>query len=216
MFRVLFLTVAMLAVLTAGVARADTASAIDTSYFASEAKRWNKFVDDLYALHKKRIEGKDIKIEEKTGGYFRYDNFYKEQKFIDKKTGHVVSLIQWETKHPKNIHVIQVFIRNDNGRLIRDFGATYRTEDHDDPMATEINLHAYSKGLEAFRQFNASDEITYERCRGTYQGKKVDIRLGIVELDEFRGEPDTIMTTPAYKACFGSIPLKAGKYLTPQ
>lgn len=216
MLRVLCLIATLFSVLSAGVAQADSASSIDTSYFAREAKSWNKFADELYVLHKKQIAGKDIKIEEKTGGYFRYENFYKEQKFIDNKTGHVISMIQWETKNPKNIHVIQVFLRDDKGRLVRDFGATYRTEDHDDPMVTEINLHAYSNGLAAFRQFNASDEITYERCRGTYQGKKVDIRLGIVELEEFRGEPDTIMTTPAYKTCFGSIPLKAGKYLTPQ
>jgi hypothetical protein len=199
----------------AATAYADSATKVDTQYMA-EAKRWNIFVDKLYALHKQHIDGKDIKIVEKTGSYFRLKNFYKEQKFIDKKSGKLLSLIQWETKNPKNIHVIQVFFYDDSGRMIRDFGAVFRTEDHDDPMATEINLHAYTNGLHAFRQFNASDEITFERCDGMYQGKTVKIRLGIVDLEEFRGEPNTVMTSPKYKACFGSIPNKAGKYLTPQ
>ena len=216
MYRIFLISVLAVSVSITGLARADTTSSIDTSYFVEEGKRWNKFVDDLYALHNKLIEGKDIKILERTGGYFRYENFYKEQKFIDKKSGQLLSLIQWETKNPKNIHVIHVFLRDDKGRLIRDFSATYRTDDHNDPMATEINLHAYPKGLAAFRQFNASDEITFERCKGSYKGKKVDIRLGIMELEELRGEPDTVMTSMAYKTCFGSIPMKAGKYLTPQ
>jgi hypothetical protein len=216
MYRFLLISMLFWSIPFTGTARADSSSSVDKSHFATEGVRWNKFVDDLYALHKKHIAGKDIQIVERVSGYFRYENFYKEQKFIDKKTGKTASLIQWETKNPKNIHVIHVFFRDDKGRLIRDFSATYRTDDHDDPMTTEINLHAYSGGLEAFRQFNASGEITYERCRGSRKGKKVDIRLGILELEEYRGEPDTVMTTPAYKACFGSIPLKPGKYLTPQ
>ena len=199
----------------AGNAHADSASKVDTNYVA-EAVRWNKFVDELYALHKKRIAGRELKLVEKTGSYFRHKDFYKEQKFFDKKSGKLLSLIQWETRKPENIHVIQVFIYDEAGRLTRDFAAVFRTEDHNDPMVTEINLHAYSNGLHAFRQFNASDQINYERCRGEYQGKKVKISLGVIELEEFRGEPNTIMTSPEYKACFASIPLKAGKYLKPQ
>jgi hypothetical protein len=199
----------------AATAYADTATKVETQYMA-EAKRWNILVDKLYALHKRHIDGKDINIVEKTGSYFRLKDFYKEQKFFDKKSGKLLSLIQWETKNPKNIHVIQVFFYDDSGRLIRDFGAAFRTQDHDDPMATEINLHAYPNGLHAFRQFNASDSITYERCDGEFQGRKVTISLGVVDLEEFRDEPNTIMTSPEYKACFSNIAQKAGKYLTPQ
>lgn len=201
--------------LLAATAHADTVTTVDVQYVA-EAQRWNKFVDGIYALHKKHVAGKDLNIVEKTGGYYRHKDFYKEQKFFDKKSGKLLSLIQWETKNPKNIHVIQVFIYDDAGRMVRDYGATYRTTDHDDPMATEINFHTYTSGLRAFRQFNASDEIVYERCDGEYQGKKVKIRLGVIELEEFRDEPNTVMTSPEYKACFGTIPKKAGKYLTPQ
>jgi hypothetical protein len=199
----------------AAPAHADTVTTVKTQYVA-EAQRWNNFVDDLYALHKKHVAGKELNIVEKMGSYFRHKNFYKEQKFFDKKSGKLLSLIQWETHNPKNIHVIQVFIYDDAGRIVRDYGASYRTTDHDDPMTTDINLHAYANGLHAFRQFNASDEITFERCDGDYQGKKVKIRLGVIELEEFRDEPNTVMTTPQYKACFGTIPKKAGKYLTPQ
>jgi hypothetical protein len=202
-------------IVATGLVRADSVMTVDKGY-AAEAIRWNRFADILYALHKKRIDGKDLDIKEKSGGYFRYENFYKEQKFYDKKSGRLLSLIQWETKNPKNIHVIQVFFYDDQGRMTRDFAAVYRIEDHDDPMVTEINLHAYPKGLHAFRQFNASDEIVYEHCLGKWQGRHVKISLGVLELEEFRDEPNTIMTSPEYKQCFAGIPMTAGKYLTPQ
>lgn len=199
----------------AGVTHADSVMTINRG-LVDEATRWNQFVDELYELHKQHIAGKDLDIKERTGGYFRLKNFYKEQSFYDKKSGKLLSLIQWETKKPKNIHVIQVFFYDKKGRTTRDFAAVYRTGDHDDPMITEINLHDYRRGLHAFRQFNASNEIIYERCSGKWRGQTVEIRLGILELEEYRDEPNTVMTSPQYKVCFGDIPMTAGKYLKPQ
>ncbi len=45
----------------------------------SEEKRWNRFADALYALHKKRININALYVKERMGGYFRQKNFYKEQ-----------------------------------------------------------------------------------------------------------------------------------------
>lgn len=184
--------------------------------YETEAQQWNRFADDLYALHKKQINGKSLEIKERLGGYFQQANFYKEQSFYDKKTGELLSLIQWEKRRPKNIHVIQVFFYDNKGRPHYDYAASFRTADHDDPATTEISLFDYPKGLRAFRQFNASNEITYEHCEGKWKGKPVDIRLDVVDLEEFRDEPNTIMTTPEYSACFGRLPKSVASYLPPK
>lgn len=180
------------------------------------AQRWNSFVDQIYALHKKLIAGRDITTNERIGGYYREPKFYREVTYTDKKTGRVISRISWERAHPNRIHVIQVYLYNKQGRVIRDFTGAYRTTDHDSPQATEINLHAYHGKLHAFRQFNASNEIYYEKCSGTWNGKPVDIRLDDEDLASFEGESDTPMTTPEYARCFAGLPKSAGKYLIPQ
>jgi hypothetical protein len=128
----------------------------------------------------------------------------------------LLSLIQWEKRRTKNIHVIQVFFYDNKGRPSHDYAASFRTDDHDDPATTEISLFDYPKGLRVFRQFNASNEITYEHCEGNWQGKAVNIRLDVVDLEEFRDEPDTIMTTPQYSVCFGRIPKSVASYLPPK
>lgn len=199
----------------AGAAQADSVLTAKSNY-ESESTRWNRFVDDLYVLHKKQITGKSVDIKERMGGYFRQDNFYKEQSFYDKQTGKLLSLIQWETKNPKNIHVIQVFIYDNKGRLQHDYAASFRVGDHDDPATTEISLFNYPKGLRVFRQFNASNEIIYEDCEGKWKGKPVSIKLDVVDLEEFRDEPNTIMTSPQYNACFGRLPKTVANYIPPK
>lgn len=198
-----------------GAAQADSVLTAKSNY-ESESTIWNRFADDLYALHKKQIVGKSLEIKERMGGYFNQDNFYKEQSFYDKKTGRLMSLIQWETQKPKNIHVIQVFIYDKKGRPRHDYAASFRIDDHDDPATTDINLFDYPKGLRVFRQFNASNEITYEDCEGKWQGKPVSIKLDVVDLEEFRDEPNTIMTTPQYRVCFGRLPKTAASYIPPK
>lgn len=183
---------------------------------ADESMRWNRFAEQLYILHKKRLSEKAIRIEERISGYFRQPNFYKEQVFYDKQSGRLLSLIQWEIQHPERIHMIQVYIYDKSGKPIRDYVASYRTRDHDDPMTTEINLHGYTDGLHAFRQFDASNEVIYEKCTGKWKGKPLEIRLDLLDLAEYDGEPDTIMTSPQYAVCFKGIPRSAARYITPR
>ena len=83
-------------------------------------------------------------------------------------------------------------------------------------MQTTINFHAYAGKLHAFRQFDASNNRTYERCEGSYRGKEVNIDLDESDIIEFEGEPKTVMTTALYRKCFAGLPKRAGKYLTPQ
>jgi len=195
--------------------QADTVLSPPANY-ESETKVWNRFVDDLYALHKKQIAAASVDVKERVGGYFQQKNFYKEQSFYDKETGKLLSLIQWESRKPKNIHVIQVFKYDEKGRLSRDYAASFRTDDHDDPATTEISLFDYPKGLRVFRQFNASNEIIYEHCEGKWKRKAVNIQLDVVDLEEFRDEPNTVMTSPQYSACFSRLPKSAANYISPR
>jgi hypothetical protein len=215
--KVLLIMSALLAGVVQGAGAVQAASVLSApTEYETEAKRWNRFADDLYALHKKRVAGKSIEIKERIGHYFQQPNFYKEQSFYNKKNGELLSIIQWETKNPENIHVIQIFFYDDKGRPSHDYAASFRTGDHDDPATTEISVFDYPRGLQVFRQFNASNEIIYEHCEGKWKGKPVDIKLDVVDLEEFRDEPDTVMTSPQYRACFGRLPKTASRYLPPR
>ena len=178
---------------------------------------WNRFAEAVYALHEKTIAGRDIKTISRTGGYSRQPKFYKEVSYYDKKTGRLVSKIEWEREHPDRIHSIEVYVYDDKGRVIRDFSTWFLPNYRNAPRATFINLYAYHDKLRAYRQFDATDNRIYEFCKGTYQGKPVEISLWELDIIDLEGEPGTIMTTPEYKACFKGLPVKsAGKYLTPQ
>ena len=205
----------VMCLLSAGAVQADSVLSVPAN-FKNETQRWNRFADDLYTLHKKRIDGKSLEIKERMGGYFRQKNFYKEQSFYDKKTGRLLSRILWEARKPENIHVIQVFFYDKKGRPKYDYAASFRIADHDDPSTTEISLFDYPKGLRAFRQFNASNEIIYEDCEGKWKGKPVSIKLDVVDLEEYRDEPNTIMTTLQYSACFGRLPKTVVNYMPPK
>lgn len=197
------------------VSAADTVRPIDPN--ADHVTRWTWFVDAVHVLHKKQIKGKDIKIETSSGGYARLPDFYQEKKYIDKKNGRLLSKVLWETKDDDLLHSIEVYIYDKKGRVTRDFGGSYLTHSRAAPQQTLINLHAYNQGLHAVRQFDATDARIFELCEGTFRGKKIDMRLGDMEILEYEDEPVSPMTTPLYKTCFKGLPVRsAGKYLTPQ
>lgn len=208
---------AALFMIVVGVTPVFAASILPINPNDDHVTRWNWFVDAVYALHKKQIKGKDIKIETTSGGYARLADFYKAEKFIDKKTGRHLSTVMWETKNPALIHSIEVYVYGKKNRIIRDFGGSFLTHSRAAPQQTLINLHVYNQGLHAYRQFDATNVRTYEFCEGKFRGKKIEIRLDDMEILEYEDEPESPMTTPVYKACFKGLPVKsAGKYLTPQ
>jgi len=184
---------------------------------ADHVERWNWFVRAVYALHTKLTAGRGIRTEERTGGYAGKPGFYREVAYFDKDTGRLISRLQWESKKPDLLHSIEVYIYDDKGRVRRDYGAWFLTHSRTAPQATVINLHAYNDGLTALRQFDATDNRLYEICKGKYKGKPVDIELWEDEIIRLTGEPDTVMTSKAYAACFRGLPAKsAGRFLTPQ
>jgi len=184
---------------------------------AGHVERWNWFARAVYALHVRLISTRDVRKVERVGGYAHQPNFYREIEYVDRKSGLLISRVQWETAHPDRLHSIEVYIHDANGRVQRDYGAWYLTHSRTAPQATVINLYDYPEGLRALRQFDATDNRLFEMCEGTYRGQPVNIELWELEILRLAGELDTVMTSPAYKACFAGLPAKgAGRYLTPQ
>lgn len=184
---------------------------------ADHVTRWNWFADALYALHEKQLAAHRIKTVEHIDGYYRDPEFYHETRYIDAVSGRLLSVVQRERAEPENIHSIEIYVHDKQGRVIRDYSVLFLPHSRSAPQHTLINLHSYHGELHAFRQFDATDNRLYEFCQGRYQGKAVEIRLDEFDVIELQGRHGTIFDTPAYRACFQGLPVEsAGNYLTPQ
>ncbi len=178
-------------------------------------RTWNAFADNVLQLHYQLVNnGKKTTVKQTTGGYANRPDFYKQEEYY--QDGRLISAVRWEIENPRQMHTIEVFIHDDKGRVIRDYTAAYLPTYRNAPSQTLITLHSYNGKLHAFRTFDASGYRIVERCDGTLHGKPVTILLDEDEIDEFEGDPDSIMGTEAYKQCFAGLQLEAGKYLTPQ
>ena len=185
-----------------------------------QVSSWNRFADDLYALHQRQIAGRAVRQEEKLGGYANLPDFYRQVKYFDADSGVLLSEIQWESEHPERIHSIAVFRHDEQGRVLRDYSATFLPEYRNAPVQTLVFLHQYPQGVHAFRSFDASNELLYERCEGSFEAKPVSISLDIDELEAAQGEryrdQRGILTEPAYRHCFGGLPDTAAAALPPR
>lgn len=179
-------------------------------------RTWNQFVDDVYDLHKEQVSDKQIITQEELGGYASQPEFYKQVTYIDKASGKPVSKIQWVKDKPDVIHSLEVMVRDDEGRVIRDYSASYLPGRRNAPIQTLINIHNYNDKLHAFRQYDVSTDVIYEYCEGEFNGKKHQLRLFESDLTAADYESRQIMNSPLYKACFGDLPQKLGKYIKPQ
>lgn len=178
-------------------------------------RKWNKFATDLYELHKKQIANKKITIKSKKGGYANNKDFYLEKEHYDEQ-GKLLSRIAWEIAKPDNIHVIEIYIYNDKGDVIRDYSAAFLPVYRNAPVQTLISLHHYNDGLHAFRSFDASGDRILERCEGKYKGKEISFMLDEDELYELIDDENGFMYSKDYKLCFDNLQETLGKYLTPQ
>lgn len=178
---------------------------------------WNRFADSLYVLHQSRIKNISIKTEEEIGGYggVTGGDFYTEVRYYEKKTGLLLSKIQWELERPDVVHNIEIFIYDDDGNLTRDYYAGYLPHHRNAPLHTMVNFYGDQDGLRSFRQFDASGERIYEQCSGKHFSEEIDISIEDYELVTPSGEVLRLMSTEPYVACFGDVPKQAGKYLDP-
>ena len=125
----------------------------------------------------------------------------------------------WERENPKQLHSIEVFVHDKQGRVIRDYTAAYLPNYHNAPTQTLISLHRYNGSLHAFRSFDASGYRIIERCTGTLKGKEIDFLLDEDEIavaleDAYINKGPTV--TAEYKSCFGDLQQEIGEYITPQ
>jgi hypothetical protein len=201
------------ATLCASAAMAQTQSLKEDN---QHIRRWTQFADDVLALHKQKVAKHDVKIEKRVGGYFQQPEFYVEKKYYDRKTGRLLSIVQWEKENPDKMHSIEVYIHDDEGNVVRDYIAAYLPTYRNAPTQTLVSFHNYNDDLHAFRSFDASGYRVVERCKGTYQGKDVNFILDEDEIAEALDGYTDIMKTDKYQACFEGVPEKPGKYLQPQ
>jgi hypothetical protein len=182
--------------------------------------RWNRFTDDLYALHRQQLHGCEVREEVSTGGYPGRPAFYRQVEYFDAATGRLLSVIQWETADPERIHSITVYRYDAQGRLARDYSSSYLPDYRNAPTQTLVFLHYYHDSLHAFRSFDASDDLLYERCEGEFNGERVLIGMDIDEIEEAAGElyqhNSGIMAEPVYAHCFGGLPDSARTALPPR
>ncbi len=184
-----------------------------------QTQRWREFMRQSFLLHQRQIAHRQIRIEEEVGGYRDDLEFYREIRYYDAHSGLLLSKIQWERKHPDRVHAIWVQIHDDRNRIIRDYSGWYLPHRHHAaPRGAWVSLHAYNGDLRAFRQFDASNYRTYEFCRGTHEGKPVEISLSDTQLieEENKGHR-SVLASSAYRECFHGLPVEgAGAFLTPQ
>ena len=178
----------------------------------SAVTQWNNFIQNIYQFHLNQINKKDIKTTKRSGSYHRLPDFFQEIKYYDASNNILLSRIEWETDNPDKIHSIEVFVRDKNNRIIREYSASFLPKYRNAPYQTLINLHHYEKSLHSYRQFDASDNLIYEVCTAQNSNKK------IYEHDDYE-IPDNLKSgtasEKAYKNCFQQIPRTAGLYINP-
>lgn len=178
-------------------------------------KRWNEFADNVLELHNELVDEHPVKVKERVGGYFRQPDFYVEKQYIDESSGEVLSVVQWVKENPEVPHTMEVFIRDDQGRKIRDYTVAFLPGYRNAPTQALVSFHNYNGDLHAFRSFDASGYRVVERCVGTYKGKDVNFILDEGQIADALDGVTDIMQTDKYKACFKGVPQKAGEHLHP-
>lgn len=178
-------------------------------------ERWNAFANKLVMLHENQLARYETRMEARTGGYAGRPQFYIERSYFEVGSDRLLSILQLERANPDNLHSANVYVYDDEGRVRVEYFTAYLPDYHNAPIQTLIFLYAYSDGLTAFRQFDASGERLYEQCYGTYNGEELFLS---VEEEEFPGRDDLAGDTPwirLYRRCFDNLPLEVGEHIDP-
>ena len=170
------------------------------------------FHRSVYALHEKQIAQREIRIEEENGTYegaaaarFRY----VDTRYYDKASGNLISHVRRDAATPELIHIAEVNVYDDAGKLVRDFGSVTLPWAPMHPVRAFVNLHHYNGGLHSFRQYNLNGDVEYESCAGKLDNKTVRISLDSSDITPEATEK------PAYKSCFDGMNKDWAKYASP-
>lgn len=166
----------------------------------------------VYALHERQIAGHAIRTTEETGNYngeaakgYRY----RITSYFDAATGRLLSRVERNADLPEAIHITQVYIYDDDGRLIRNFFSSAPPWKPIYPSHAYINLHHHNGKLHSYRQFELDGRVNYEFCEGELDGRRVSISLDWTDINE------KTTATPDYRACFDGISNDWEPYITP-
>jgi len=176
---------------------------------------WNGFVDKLYQLHRKRLAEDNYYTHERVGGYGGQTNnfeYYREVHYYDRDSRQLLSIVKWNETYPFGIHMIDVFFYDNNGRVLREYSATYLPSRHTSPSETLIILHYYKDNLHSFREFDASNVHIYEQC--DYLNGEAVFALHYVDIPDFVSQLKKEKQQD-YRACFGHVAESAGVYIDP-
>lgn len=197
-----------------GTASADQLQSFGVN--SQHVQSWNRFANSLYDYHKQLLNNKTTRRgSSQTGSYARRPAFYTATEYLDRQNGRVRSRVSRERKNPANIHIIELFFYDKQGRVKRDYTAAFLPKYRNAPVQTLISLHHYTNSLHGFRVFDASGTRIYEVCKGSLHGKTVSISMDMDDLAMAKDQADGILSSTAYKACFGSINKNVGKYKLP-
>lgn len=179
-------------------------------------RRWNRFAEDVFALHERQLSAHEVRTETRTGGYANYPDFYREVEYYDRGSGGLLSRLQWEREAPETLHAIEVFVRDAEGRVLRDYTVAWLPGYRKAPSQTLIALHRYNGELHAFRSFDASGDRLYERCEGMYRGREVFLEVNQDMLHDARLDPGPLFESEDYRLCYGDLPTEADAFLPPR
>jgi hypothetical protein len=179
-------------------------------------KLQNDFVNDIFILHKKGLDDHEFYTTEEVGGYGGLTNdleFYKKVNYYDSKSKRLLSEIKWEKKNPENIHMIDVFVYDNQGRLNRKYSASYLPARRTSPLVTLIALHYYRNNIHSFREFDTFDNHVYEQCDDVKSEKKTYFALHYEEIPVSYLELD-VKNHDIYRACFDHTASTAEPYIS--
>lgn len=193
-------------------ARAALAAAALVALTATAAPTPLEFQQALAALHQQQIAGQPVRTKVVEGKYegaaaARYR--YVETSYFDAASGRLLSRVRRDAAKPNALHVIDVNVYDENGRVVRDYTSIALPWAPQNPTRGLTNLHRYNGGLHSFRQFDLAGKVSYESCEGMIDGRRIRIGLD--------GEDITPQATagPDYQTCFDGLDKDASKYLTP-
>ena len=169
------------------------------------------FHKDLYALHEQQTNGRKIRTEEEKAAYegaaaagYRY----VETSYYDADKGTLLSRIRRDAVRPEYVHIAEVYLY-ENDKLVRDFGSITLPWSPLRPVRTYINVHRYNGALHSVRQYDLTGEVSYESCKGDWNGKPVRLSLDNIDIDK------ATQAMPEYKACFDGMIADWAQYKQP-
>lgn len=171
-----------------------------------------EFQRAVLALHEQQIGKQAVRTTKDEGKYAgsaaaRYR--YVETRYFDAASGRLISRVRRDAARPHAVHIIEVNVHDDAGRVVRDYGSIAPPWAPLQPSHSMINIHRYSGELHSFRQFNLAGTVAYESCAGMIDGRRV--RIGL-DGDDITPQAAAM---PDYRACFDGVDTDATKYLAP-